>query len=71
VGAKESGEWERKKGKMKIEKGKLGGFEWAMRDWDRRAVTAVTMAIPYRIETSVWPVRMRQAKALGRLGLCR
>ena len=35
--------WEEEK---EEKKGKLGGFEWATEfDWDRRAVTAVTMAI--------------------------
>lgn len=29
-----------------MEEGSLGGFEWE-RNWDRTAVTAVTMAIPY------------------------
>jgi hypothetical protein len=46
---------EEEEGKNENRKGKLGGFEWAMRDWDRRAVTAVTMAIPYRIETPFDP----------------
>jgi hypothetical protein len=42
-------EWRVGREEKEKKKGKLGGFEWAREfDWDRRAVTAVTMAIrPY------------------------